>query len=179
MVSITVGSAMLHSPSAAGGLALSIVPSGSIDFERPEAAFVDVEIGRGQRLEGDARAGDAAGAAGIERARHLRVHLGEIDGHRASRARSTLTLTRSGLSSVAAVVVEEALGLVVAVRNLLDHGARRGFGLVPDLGDAGLDRVAAVARDQFAVAPRAELAGRDLRAQVAERSRPDSARCRG
>ncbi len=28
IVSITVGSAMLHRPSAAGGLALSIVPSG-------------------------------------------------------------------------------------------------------------------------------------------------------
>ena len=34
MVSITVGSAMLHRPSADGGLALSMVPSGRIDFER-------------------------------------------------------------------------------------------------------------------------------------------------
>ena len=37
---MTVGSAMLHSPSAAGGLALSIVPSGKHDFERTKAALV-------------------------------------------------------------------------------------------------------------------------------------------
>ncbi len=137
-------------------------------FERAEAALVDVEIGRGQRLERDARAGDAAAAAGIERARHLRVHLGEIDRHLRA-AHAHLDLDAQRLVERAAVVVEEAFGLVVAVGNLLDHGARRRFGLVPHLGDAGLDRLAAVARDQFGVAPRAELAGRDLRAHVAQR----------
>src|SRR5262249_12710110 len=41
-------------------------------------------------------------------------------------------------------------------------------GLIPDLGDAGFHRLAAIARDQLAIAARAELAGGDLRAQIAE-----------
>jgi hypothetical protein len=56
-------------------------------FERAEAALVDVEIGRGERLEGDAGAGDAAAAPGVERARHLRIHLGKIDRHLRADAR--------------------------------------------------------------------------------------------
>ncbi len=81
MVSITVGSAMLQRPSAAGGLRAQHRAVGQDHFERAEAAFVDIEIGRGERLEGHARRRDAAGAAGIERRRHLRIHLGEVDRH--------------------------------------------------------------------------------------------------
>src|SRR5207245_8819232 len=54
------------------------------------------------------------------------------------------------------------------VGDRLDNAARRERGLVPDLGDASLDHVAARAREQLRVAPRAELAGGDLRSQVTE-----------
>ena len=98
---------------------------------------------------------------------HLRIHLGEIDRHLRT-LHPHLDLDAQWLVERAAVVVEKALGLVVAVGNFLDHGAGGGLSLVPDFGDAGFDRLSAVARDQFGVAPRAELAGGDLRAHVAQ-----------
>src|SRR5262249_23487862 len=136
-------------------------------FERAETTFVDVEIRRGERLEGDARRRDAAGAAGIQRRRHLRIHLAEVDRHlRAFDPHRNLHAQR--LVERATVVVENALGLVDAIRNFLDHLAGRLLGLVPDLGNAGFYHLTAIARDQLAVAAGAELAGRDLRTQVAE-----------
>ena len=60
MVSITVGSGMLQSPIAAGHLALRILPSGKISFERPEAALVHRRLRLRQVLERHPRGGKPA-----------------------------------------------------------------------------------------------------------------------
>src|SRR5215208_6622157 len=95
------------------------------------------------------------------------MHVAEVDGQLRA-----LYLHRDfhaqWLAEIAAVIIQKTFGLVAPVRNRFDDVARRQFGLVPDLGDAGLDGVAAVARDQLSITAHAKLAGGNLRAQIAE-----------
>src|SRR5262249_36207969 len=68
-----------------------------------------------------------------------------------------------------AVIVEKAFRLVDSIRNFRDEGAHRAIGRVPDRLNAGVDRTAPIARDELAESAHAELATRDLRAQIAQR----------
>src|SRR5690606_12870863 len=104
-------------------------------LERAEAAFVDVEIGRGQRLEGNARGGNATGTAGVQRTVDLRLHLAEIHCHPRP-VDDDLHLDAQRHPDVAAVVVQEALGFIDAVRDALDDATHRQVGMVPDAVDA-------------------------------------------
>src|SRR5262249_53331913 len=67
----------------------------------------------------------------------------------------------------AAVVVEKAFRLIAAVRDRGDERAHLAVGRVPHRVDRGLDRLAAIAADELAEAPHAELAAGDLGAPIA------------
>src|SRR5262249_7324226 len=62
----------------------------------------------------------------------------------------------------------KAFGLIGTVRNRFDHTPCGNFRLIPDFGNTGLHRGAAIARDQLSVTPRPELTRGDLRPQIAE-----------
>jgi hypothetical protein len=117
---------------------------GQDHVEGAKASLVDVKIGRGETLEGNARGRDAAGAAGIDRALRLRIHLGEVDGKpRALDLDAHLDAQR--LVEIAPVIVEQTFRDIDAVTDALDHLAHRTIRLIPDFRDAGLDGRAAIA----------------------------------
>ena len=109
---------------------------GQDQLERAEAAFVHRRLRLRQVLERDARRREPAGIAGIDRARHLIVDLGEIDHHPLA-GDHHLDLDAQLHVEAAAVIVEKALRLVAAVGNLRDEGAHLAVGRVPDRRDAG------------------------------------------
>ena len=140
---------------------------GDDHIQRAETAVMHVKLWRGDRFEGDARGGDAARLAGVERRVGLRIHLREIHRHGgALDGDGGLDLDR--LVEIAAIVVHGAFGHIDPIGNLLDDAAHLHVRLIPDAVDAGFHHGAAVARHQFAIATRAQLAGRDLRAHVAK-----------
>ena len=72
------------------------------------------------------------------------------------------------LAEIDAVVVDEALGLVAAVRPFGDRGAHLGFAELEQPLAAGLDLVAAVFRQQLVDALLGQPAGAELAADVAQ-----------
>ena len=69
-----------------------------------------------------------------------------------------------------AAAVHEALGLVDAIRDLLDDAPALGLALGVDLLNRGQERVAPEAREELVEAPVRQLAAGDLRTHVAERA---------
>src|SRR5262249_55807086 len=124
-------------------------------------------IGRRQAFECHARRRDAARPPAIDRTLGLRIHLGEIDCELGALDRDA-HLDAQRLVKIAPVVIKQAFSSVDAIAYVLDDLTHRAIRLIPDLRDTGLDGRPAIAIEQFAVATRAELARRDLRAQVAE-----------
>ena len=165
MQSTTVGTIALQPAIGAGKRAIMMLPSGMIDVERAERSFVDRIERPGQRLVGDARAGERARIdAGFALARAAR----QVDGHRRALDRD-LDVDRHRFAFAHAVVVDGGRGFVDAVRKLRHHIAALALGLVEDAVDRRQDRVAAVFAEQFVHAARGEAAGRHLRFHVAER----------
>ena len=119
------------------------MPSGRIELERPERAFVRHLVGADQILEGDPRGGLAAAViAGIDAAFDLIGDLGIIDRHLVA-GDDDLHRDRQRLVAFA-VVVEKGLVAVDAVRHRADQGARRRLALVENGLHRARERVDAV-----------------------------------
>ena len=102
----------------------------------------------------------------VDRALDLRRGAGPVGDHRVA-----MLVQRDEqpdrLVEVDAVVVEEVLEAEAAVRQIPDRAARQPFGVVDDLLHHRDHAVGAIARDQVEELPLGDVAGRELRAQVA------------
>ena len=134
-------------------------------LERAKRAFVDGIERAGQRLIGDAGAGERAR---VDSSPPLLGAARQVDHHRALLDRD-LDPDRDRLALEHAVVVHGGLRLVDAVWKLRHDIAALGLGLVEDAVDGGQDGALAVFVEQLVHAARREAAGGHLRLHVAER----------
>ncbi len=151
----------------AGQVQLVTVPARRVEPDEAVEAVVHRQVGVDQALE-RVRAGREGLRVGrVDRRAPLRVGAG-VSKRTPSGAELDARAQAHGLVGVA-VVVDGALGLVDAVRQRRELGARAPLGVVEQLVHRREDRLAAVALDQRLHAAHAGRVRGDLRAEVAGR----------
>ena len=136
-------------------------------LDRAEHALVVRDALREHRAHAGVGGGLGERERVVDRALHLRMGAGPVDHHVAA-ALAQGDEEADRLAVVDAVVVDPVLEAPFAVRQLLERGARQALGIVDRLlhVDAGL--LGAVLAHELGELPLGDVAGRELRAQVAE-----------
>ena len=132
-----------------------------------EHAFVVGDVGRQHRAHAGVGGGLGVGERVVDGALDLRAGAGPVDDHVPARlAQGHEQADR--LAVVDAVIVDPVLEAPLAVGELLERGPRQPLGIVDRLLHERLGALGAVARHQLGELLVGDVAGRELRAQVAE-----------
>ena len=152
---------------AAGSTPLPTVPGGQITSIARNTPSLFGMPGGQHRAHAGVGGGLGEGERVVDRALHLRVGAGPVDHHVAAvLAQGDEQADR--LAVVDAVVVDPVLEAPLAVGQLLERGARQALGVVDRLLHVDPGLPGAVLADELGELPLGDVAGRELRAQVAE-----------
>ena len=171
-----VDEAGLRLPAADDGRRPRAVRDGSargVDLEQPVEAVVDRQVGIDEALERVRAGGERLRVRRVHRCATLRVRPRRVEAHAVVPDLDACVQVHRLVG--VAVGVDEALGLVDAVRKRRELGTRAALGVLEQLLHRRADRLEAVPLDESLYAADAGRIGGDLGAEVSRRLvlRPD------